>query len=294
MRLGILPFGERDANETSLADSLRAMDIDIVLADVPVTSAGSARDEAQRLQRADCDGIFFVVAESARPALGAEAALHIGAPILLGGGSLPCRLETAGVLADVGIPFDRLIAPPSGEAALIASWLTENGKSERQRGVEAVRKLYGQRLCLSGRTVATTGDTALWLAQFGVIVSDAGEADCDFIAIEGDALGALTRQLLAFVADDASVADVTVSNLVEGDSANAPPATFARISRRRNRFQCVMLTGAVSVAGYTVDCNASRLEAALLSSRLHTVGGAHIGALRAACEALDIDTRILR
>lgn len=113
-------------------------------------------------------------------------------------------------------------------------------------------------------------------------------------------------------------------NLTEGGFPRSlspifPDVTFARITRRSRRFVCIMLRGSlpepnrpgVGVVGDLLQrtggrigqkfkpvaelfCKPDRLFLALSTSHIHALPGNRIGALRAACDALDIEPIILR
>jgi hypothetical protein len=140
-------------------------------------------------------------------------------------------------------------------------------------------------------------DAALWMHQFGVITTTESEG-ADFAAPDGDSCGALTGHLLSLVSGETITSRVPVVASHGGAAEDADTAaTFARITRTQGRFRCLLLRGALRSDGVTVvrfDCPDARLFAAASSPWLHAVPGDHLGALRAACEALDIDTTVIR
>jgi hypothetical protein len=74
-------------------------------------------------------------------------------------------------------------------------------------------------------------------------------------------------------------------------------ATFARITRVRGRFRCLLLRGSLpedSKVPAHFDCSETELRAVASSPWLHAAPGDHLGAMRAACEVLDIDTVLLK
>jgi len=270
LRIGLLPFGEASGWE-SIADALRGRDIDVIVAEEPATSDVIAASEAGRLQRADCDGAAFFIGEGGTARAVAQAALHVGCPLLLAGTFSSTFFDAAGALAELVAAYDRLLL---GEDATdrIASWLHDNRKTERQRGIEAARTLYGQRLLLGGDALV---DVVQWQRQFGVtVVRDEPGAAGDFVASDGDVEGALTIQLLRLV----TCADA--ATFVIGGAEWEADVTYARLSRRSGRFVCLLFHG-------TPD--RQRLVARLTAGRLHGVAGNHVAAIRAACEALDVE-----
>lgn len=300
MRLGVLEFGSVHPALPPLLDSLRAQDIDVVVGESAVTSLGDVLSEARRLFRADCDGVLMVVWEGATgETASAAATLLAGVPLLLAGyrGS-GAFFDAVGALESIGSRFDRVyfVNDALSPAASVESWLRENAKKKRQRGLEAARRLYGQRLYVPLETGGLP-DAALWMHQFGVIPTTEAEG-ADFSAPTGDACGALTDHLLSLVADvpaNAPIALVTShgGEVAEGDTN----VTFARITRTRGRFRCLLLRGALRANGVSVarlDCSNAQLFAVASSPLLHVVSGDQFGAMRAACEALGIDTVLLR
>ena len=184
MRLGILPLGPLpDALAFApLAAALRAEDVDVVAPDSLPTTAEGTVAEAERIARADCDGVLLLCPERLPASdLPLRCALPLAAyPLLLGGTFSPGFLAAAGALEAVGgLQIDRLplLSGELGrETGRVRDWLAENERRERQRGVEAARRLHGERIALLGEPVAGRSvDAAGWLAQFGVFVSSLSE-----------------------------------------------------------------------------------------------------------------------
>jgi hypothetical protein len=273
VRIGFLSFGGGGA-DTALVEALRARDIDVVVADESAVSGVIAVREAARLSRADCDGVAFFVEPGAVADYVAQAALHIGCPVLLVGPFASVFFDAIGALAEIGVPFDRdLLA--YNDIDRITVWLTANRKTERQRGIEAAQKLYGQTLLLPSQA-NTWGsfDPAQWKRQFGVTIIWGHSEEADFHAPDGDVNGALTVRLLSLISG-ADVRTCTVDELLHEDEQ-----TFARITRRVGRFICVLSRRQVTRVQFALT---------LMSSRLHSVPGDHVAAMRAACEALDVE-----
>lgn len=311
MRFGILSFGSAlHPDQTLLADALRARDIDIAAGESAIAAGPDAAREAKRLARADCDGVTFLLTEGAASAAVTEAALHLaGVPILLYAPEAPSTLfAAAGALEEIGAAYDRLL-PASGAAdpaGRTEEWLRENAKPERHRGQEAARRLYGQRLYVPMEAPGRP-DASLWMHQFGVVLAGAEEA-VDFGAPDGDAYGALTTRLLEAVSGSDAVVRVPLAArtargegeaLYSAATAADTSATFARISRRVGRFRCLLLRGELVSDGAVTAaarfaCPAVALYAAAASPWLHAAPGDHLGTLRAACLALDIEPVILR
>lgn len=296
MRLGILLFRTEGSAAALLTESLRADDHDVVLPESDDLGA-----EADRLVRADCDGVLFFVGANADSTLVARAALHLNCPLLLSGPFGPAFFEAAGALNEIGIPFERAPLLSSKEADFVAAWLRESAKTERQRGSDAARALYGQRLALGG--ISAFLDPAQWMSQFGVLIERGGGSDAppaDFSASDGDANGALTLQLLRLVSGNGPVATAIVADLpgaaarLDNDlPAAASAATVARITRRSGRFVGVLGRGIIDGRALQLDAAPARLRETLAADRLHVAPGEHVGALRAAFETLNIEAIVL-
>jgi hypothetical protein len=316
MRIGALLFGQTIPLDDVL-NSLRVRDIDVV----PVSAATSTLDavvtEARRLSRADCDGVLLGCVEQADPGhVAAAGVLLNGTPLLAfsaipGAGASSAVLHAAGALDASGCLYDRLLIAESSPgddwiphtAAGIHAWLTENAKTQRHRGLEAARKLYGQRLFVPESHRPTDLDAAGWRYRFGVVCTSEDE-NADFIAGDaGDVYGALTRQLLSLTAASEPVSTVSITGPQGGDAADGDaadgdlPATFARITRHASRHQCLLLRGVLRADRASLlrlDADATAILATAASPLLHAVAGDHLGAIRAACESLDIKPVTLR
>lgn len=348
MRLGILPLGPvpDDLGLAALADALRARDVDVVAPAETLQGALAVSKEAERLQRADCDGVLVVVPPgptsndliSTKPYTTSALALRLpGTPLLLVGTPSPALFDAAGGFEEVGgVWYDRLLLGAGGlpaEQAHVEAWLKENERRERQRGLEAAQKLYGQRLALVGD--APTGaafDAAQWAGQFGVslelyafqeriesadaysatalasslvgladgialgdnvppgwmdeLISAAGRGELPSIYdVRGDLNATLTAHLLGLVSQQRA------ETVPLDDLAKAPNGTAARITRHRRRFRCLLWRTAVPGRAAPVPPGVYPLAAA---GTVYVVPGEHVGAMRAACHALDIDAVVLR
>ncbi|MES2462031.1 MAG: hypothetical protein V4671_15715, partial [Armatimonadota bacterium] len=200
MRLGVLEFGLEVAWGDGLLHALSKNDIDTVPSEVRIESLETARTEAKRLSRADCDGILLLIGSAARTdAVAAAGVLLAGVPLLLSNADTTAAyFESAGALEEIGARFDRMPAEAKWDAdTFVKVWLNEVGKAQRHRGMEAARKLYGQSLYVP---LGTGGlpDAALWMHQFGIIPTAEAEG-ADLSAPTGDACGALTEHLLRLV-----------------------------------------------------------------------------------------------
>lgn len=268
MRIGLLPFGSLDP--TPLAEYFRSVDVDVISAEQPVTTLVLAGEEAARIARADCDGVALLLGPDMDASQVGKAALHLPSPLLLTGPVSAAFGAAAGVLAEIGVSFDRYPwEAPEPPLAAISAWLTANAKRERQRGIEAALKLHGQRLSL-GPGVCS-GDPAQVQRQFGVTLVGSGEIG-DFSHPDGDLNAALTAQLLHLISGEEVAA-------LPMDEAVPDGATGARLVRIRGRYLCFLLHGASSPR---------ERAGALLAGDYYTALGNHIAALRAACETLDV------
>ncbi len=301
MRLGVLTFTFDPSLNESMLDPLRARDVDIVTGDGVILSLEDALREAKHMFRADCDGVLLLVGDGLQSeALSAAAALLAGVPLLLAAYSrtdADTYFGAVGLLESIGARFDRIyFVPDESELSVyLAIWLEENGKKQRHRGLEAVRKLYGQCLYIPQETGGLP-DAALWLHQIGIIATS--EVDlADFAAEDGDACGALTAHLLSLVSGEQSMPVPVAASAGNSHGAGEASATFAQITRKRGHFRCLLLRGALREnedPSARFDCFEQALFAAAASPRLHAVTGDHFGAMRAACDALDIETVLLR
>ena len=300
MRLGVLELGSVHLSVQPLLNSLRAQDIDVVVGEGVVTSLGEALSKARRLFRADCDGVLLIVGDGTLlETVSAAATLLAGVPLLLASyGCSSAFFDAVGALEFIGARFDRvyLANDMPGPDAYVKSWLRENAKKERQRGLEAARKLYGQSLYAPLETGGLP-DAALWMHQFGIIPTTEAEG-ADFAAPTGDACGALTDHLLSLIADVPANAPISLVTFQGSEAAeNDRKVTLARITRTKGRFRCLLLHGALRENGTStarLDCADAPLFAVAASPLLHVVPGDHLGAMRAACESLGIDTVLLR
>lgn len=371
MRIGLLTFvapqnAESPAtslsSERHIAEFLRQRDTDVVTAESPaVSGVTAAAKEAQRLHRADCDGVVFLAEAGTQAAVVAQAALFVPGPLLLCGVPGPSFFDAAGALEEVGVAFDRLTRRLSEEESAgdlperVERWLRQNAKPERQKGAEAAQKLYGQRFVIFGSAPYLPAcDPAQWLSRFGVTVSGyapptslaeaaqtAAQEAADFClirreateepesvpdgelppvcAVDTDANAALTMQILHLIAN----APVFLGRIVDcgaDESAGSEPqrmtlhirdiwnrmpesgaatATFARITRSRGGFRCLLASGTMELTGsagrevivtFTSEGGVATLPDALSAGDLCFVSGDCRGAVRAACEALDIPT----
>ena len=180
MRIGILSFINSavtyPADTSALLDFLKQEnpDHDLITADEPVSSPRRARQEAERIARADCEAVILLLGAGAAPALATEAALFVNCPLLLcgEGTALPALLDASGALDEIGIAHERVIGPVSVPEIQeqIARWLRENGRAVRQRGEDAAQKLYGTRFAVYGSALLPGVDTAHWLHRFGITI----------------------------------------------------------------------------------------------------------------------------
>ena len=119
MRLGVIEFGKPYAETAPLLTTLRERGADIIVKlDEP---AQSARDEAQRLQRAECDGVLLTLGDGLDPDDVAEALLYIHSPVLLVGsyptveGGRDLKAEAHAIVLKIAVAFDQL--EPEGSTA---------------------------------------------------------------------------------------------------------------------------------------------------------------------------------
>lgn len=276
MRLGVLTLGQ-DTHTGYLLDAVRTADIDVVTAEEPIIDTASALREGGRIARADADVVLLLAADPATAALAGEAVLSLGVPLLLAGEFSPALFDAAGTLSEVGVSFDRLLltgTPEDGERLL--TYIRTNEKRQRQKGIDAAHKLYGQRLGLPLSRGIGPLDTAQWLRQFGVSLVPT-DAEADFHADDGDACGALTIHLLRLLSDTDPVTVPVGAPLV-------PDFIYARLSRQAGRFICLAVQR---------NTPPDRIADHLLSGRLHGIPTEYTAALRAACETLDIPCTLL-
>jgi hypothetical protein len=320
MRLGVLPLGHAPLGvlDTEVLAPLRALNIDVIVPEPdtpPITTGVGAAQAAERLHRADCDGTLIFVGSDADEEEGdsamysaaicaAQAALHLAAtPLFLSGLPSGTFFTAAGALAAIGVPFDRHFCTAdfalSELTGVVQTWLSENRREERRRGTDAARHLYGHRLYIPG--AYTTPDVAAWMHQFGVIVNRSAEG-ADFVADDGDALAALTGHLLARIAgaDAKAMRTPVFGEQLGGADDETTRATFAQITTYAGRYRCTITRGNLggdlpkgraSVLRYA--CDDGQLFAIATFPEFCAVLGEHVGALRAACYALDIEPVIL-
>jgi hypothetical protein len=266
MRLGLLPF--TDYPTEPLIDACKSRDINIVMTDKLALSGNVAREEAHRLSRADCDGVTLLVGPETNAAWVAEAALHLHCPLLLVGPASPAWWQSAGALAEIGVPFDRL---PLVDAERILGWLQRVEKRQRQSGIEAAHKLYGKRLSLP--TGVTVTDPYLWQRQFGITLVAGENESADLTVTDGDLYASTAEELLRLITGE-SPQRLLLPTLPEADT------TILQLARQRGRFVCFV--------GYSM-ASPEIFAARLLSPTLLTAQGDHREAVRAACETLDIE-----
>ena len=304
MRLGILALGQPLAEIAALTETLAARGIDVVH---PAGDPPGVRDEAERLRRADCDGVLLAVGAGAAGDDAAEAALFVTGPVLVV--QVPAAVRPAGdpdggpdavkILRRLGTPVDTVLvseATPDG----VEAWLRENAKTERQRGGEAALKLYGLRLMAPG---VTAGEAKFrLLAQFGILAraADSGVPRPDDIsAPQGDGAGEIAERLLRLVAGSDAVRPVSADTLSgKSSSAEARPATVFGMFQSTSgaAFQAVLLRATQGADG---EFRLSELQREKLPRddapvQLFGVAGDHFGAVRVACNTLDIAVILLR
>lgn len=333
MRLGVLALGSAlDEADEGLLEASQHADVDIVSGEATGTSSLTASKQGMLVARADCDGVLLLAKEQTAAPFAADAARSLNCPILLVGAFDTAFLNAAGSLAEAGLPFDRHVRGGNDGQAVLA-WLSANQKSIRHRGIEAAKKLLGQRFALFGSPPeGVSFDAAQWRSQLGVTVlsfdsrslpegGDQGltafcrEAGVDFGALgagveadnvnlpficatNGDVNGALTMQLLHLVAGG-GIADVKTLRVGHGicsmqNDGEAAPVTFARITRRAGRFRCHLFSGNQMPDGPAItQVAAERLAATLTAGKLHLVPGDHVSVMRAACGTLGVETVVL-
>lgn len=160
-------------------------------------------------------------------------------------------------------------------------------------------------------------DPPRFLTQFGLLLrplSSEGEASVSEAAtpefprdayVLGGINAVMTVRLLQLVSgpENENKNDVTTTALpaFTFGEPNDRPATFAAITRIGERFRCVVLRG--SGGGPDAPPRLAPAHQGLVSPALSTgldvrwlshVAGDHVGALRAACRALDIEALVLR
>lgn len=111
-------------------------------------------------------------------------------------------------------------------------------------------------------------------------------------APEEDACGALAMQILRLITGVPPAAIHAV--LLEKPLPIGEAATFAQISRRAGRFVCHLFTGGPDDEGAAFGPSPDTLFRTLSGKYIYHAAGNHVGALRAACEALDITPLLLR
>lgn len=277
MRLGILTFGA--APDTTLLDALGDRDVDVVRGEATVSGLAGAKAEAERVARADCDGVALVIGDDAQALHVAHAAQFLGVTQLLVGRHSDAFFAACGALAEVGIPFDRALFA-AGETATtdLWQWLQSNRKAARQAGVDVAQKIYGQTLRVVG--VTTVGvDAAQWRQQFGIsIVFGSGNTatdEVDLVADDGNPNRALCRRLLHLVSGQ------DAAEYCYGD-AFPVQTTLAQLYRSKGKFH--LLCFYHEDAGQTIGADLS----VLFDAVLYSVPGDVRPALRAACDSLDI------
>jgi hypothetical protein len=266
MRLGLLPFTEYPTE--SLINASKSRDIDVVAADKLALSRLAAHEEAQRLSRADCDGVALLVGPETAAAWVAEAALHLHHPLLLTGLTSPAWWQAAGALAEIGVPFDRL---PLVDAERIAAWLQRIEKRQRQKGIEAAHKIYGKRLSLPSGTLVS--DPYVWQRQLGITLVTGENEPADLTAPDSDIYAAVAEELLHLTTGEWPQR-LQLPNLPE------PDTTLIQLARQRGRLMCFV--------GYSI-ASPEIFAARLLSPTILTAAGDFREAIRAACETLDIE-----
>jgi hypothetical protein len=270
MRLGILESGAA-TDWSPLIEGLRTKDVDVVTAESPTLSAQTIAQEAARLHRADCDGMVVFVTDALAYSFMTTLTLHITCPLLVASTNLPALCDACGALSALGIPHERLhLRPESNLTEILLQWLKANRKTERQPGMEAAAKLYGQRFSLA-ETPMVGVDREQWLQQFGILLVSA-EAEADVQVPDNDLHTAFCCHLLRLLAN-------TEPLLLPVDVSLPADHTFLQIARRSGRF--------VGLYGYTTIAEDIG-SFPFLSGRLALVPGDRRVALRAACHALDI------
>jgi|GEM_PF-5930234 hypothetical protein len=261
MRIGILAYGE-NALPNGLLERLRSDDIDTIFAE-PIGSLEMAKAEAERLGRADCDTVVVALGSGYAPRHLALSALFLPVPFLL----LPAE-HTDATPAEQWLRELRIFfATPSIPAPLslellaeeIRRWTQENERRERDRGIEWVRQLYGKRIRF---VTETPPNPVLWMRQFGIFPVESDEpADTTWTApTPADAV------LLSLLKTLGGIDPIQYSPPTP--APNTESYTWASLVQQGDQFHC---------------------QCALSPAPLwYGVPGNHLGAIRAACEALDI------
>jgi len=198
-------------------------------------------------------------------------------------------------------------SPPGGGDVFVvdaARWLTQFGVHVQHAGARALVGRSASDYC-AGERIAFC---SLGLAADGTVLAPP-EAGVLVLPAACGANGALTAQLLALTTGDAAAVFTIVLTgrdaaspdhlrvrAVSGETALTASLTFARIARRLGRFTCLIGTGSVEEEGTTLrpDCGAETLLLAADSPFLHAAPGGDLrAALKAACEALDVEPILL-
>jgi L-fucose isomerase-like protein len=326
MRLGTLIFDGNTPYTPDIAPALGAAkqaDVDVVTGEEAISSRSIAKREAARLSRADCDGIVFFVGAGVNPAFVMEAALHVaGIPLLLMGAFSPAFFDALGALSEIGVTADRHLHDEKDNSTLLR-WLISNRKDARRPGLEAARKLYGQRFALFDPVPRMALDAAQWQSQLGVsvVTFSPGELatrgnpplldlikdeSIDFCALgagvevtpvslpipcatHGDVNGALTLNLLHLIGDGERAVGTVDLETPNFEHATGRGVTFARITRRSGRFRCFVAEGTLAENNQWFHMKQNPYPF-LEAGRLHYISpGTYHSAVRAACEALDIE-----
>ena len=285
MRLGILDLGYLLPSLPNLVGGLQAVDVDVIVAEESPPNERAIWNEAQRLARADCDGILLLVSDSAPVPylLPAQVAVYLpGVPFLIMGGPAHHGAQAVGALREVGgVSFDVL---HSDSRLPILAWLQENDRRERQRGLEAAQKLYGKRFVVPSG-VDLEADPFDWLRRFGILITQGEVKGGDIAVPDGDLTHALTAELMHLVSGEVA-RRVSITDVEE--TPGEQTITLLRIESRKDSFAAVVLPGKHLDEYNAVAYAATETEARLLSDSAYAVPGKHIGALRAALLAFDI------
>lgn len=264
MRLGILEIGgENDIS--SLVETLRGQDIDVVTNETPVTNSSIALQEGARLGRADCDGVLLCLSPTTETWLVLPSVLHLICPLLLSG------VETLAKKVQEELHYYHLQCEVLGEIhpASVFTWLEANRKTKRQPGIEAAHKLYGLRLALPQESPSFL-ERQRWFHQFGIVLVPIGE-EADIVVTDHDAMTAFCLHFLKLLA---SAEPVVVS-----DNTPPPESTTIQLVQEAERFILRVAYGARRV---------DDIPPSSLVSRFICVPGDHKVALIAACHTLDV------